>query len=80
MPPACAVRAGRLKSSHAMAYGHNGSQQVLTSFGCAFAIPALPERLAADSNMVADPLMGFEQRDRGRQAYPAGVAAQGRNE
>jgi hypothetical protein len=71
-----------LTSSRAMAYGHNVSEQVFRSFGCALAIPAHPESLLRSSNVAADPLMGFEQRDRDRgpQTYPARVAAQGRDE
>jgi hypothetical protein len=63
-----------------MAYEHNVSEQVFRPFGCALAIPAHPESLLRSSNVVADPRMGFKQRDQGRQAYPARVAVQGRNE
>jgi hypothetical protein len=58
-----------------MAYGHNVSKQVLRSFGCALAIPAHPEDLLRNSNVEADPVMGFVQRDQGRQAYRQGWAA-----
>ena len=67
---------------HTMAYGHNVSEQVFRSFGCAQAIPAHLASLLRSSKVAADPLMGFEQRDRDRgpQTYPARVAAQGRDE
>jgi len=39
------------------------------------AIPAHPEDLLRGSNVAADPMMGIEQRDRGRQAIQQGWAA-----
>src|SRR5277367_5719283 len=73
----CVTSSRTAPYGYAGACGHNVSEQVLRPFGCALAIPAHPEDLLRSSNVDADPLMGFEQRDRGRQTYPARVAAQG---
>jgi len=80
MPP-CTVRSRRV-SNQAMQWlrGIKVSAQVLKPIGCAFAIPARLEALLQGGNVDAGPLMGLQHRDRERRAYPARVAAQGRNE